>query len=168
MEEKTGMSGEGRLVGKRVLVVDDEPDISDTLAETLSMCEVTKAYSFDQGSRLLEEHSFDIAILDIMGVRGFELLDMARRKGVIAVMLTGHALSPGNIIRSYREGAASCLPKEEMANIAVFLTDILEARGKGASPWWRWFDRLAALWEKRFGPDWKEEDRDFWEKFPTL
>lgn len=162
------MSEKDSLEGKRILIVDDEPDILETLNEILSMCEVTKAGSFDDGLRLLEERFFDIVILDIMGVRGFELLEVARGKNVIAVMLTGHALSPGTIVRSFKEGAASYVPKEEMANMTVFLNDILEAKKRGKSPWWRWFDRLAGLWEKKFGPDWQDKDKEFWEKFPTL
>ena len=162
------MSERDSLEGKKILVVDDEPDILETLAEVLSMCVVTKAISFDEGMGLLEGGFFDFVILDIMGVRGFELLEVAKRKNITAVMLTGHALSPGTIVRSFKDGAASYVPKEEMSNIAIFLNDILEAKKRGKSPWWRWFDRLAGLWERKFGPDWQDKDKEFWEKFPTL
>ncbi len=78
-------------------------------------------------------------------------------KKVIAVMLTAHAMTPDNVLKSYNEGAASFVPKEKMANIAVFLNDILEAQEKGKSLWWRWYDRLADYFEKKFGPDWQKE-----------
>ena len=71
-------------------------------------------------------------------------------------MLTDYAITPEDIKRSYENGAASFVPKEKMADIATYLTDIYEAREKGKSLWWRWFDRLADYCEKKFGPDWQK------------
>ena len=159
------MTSKSLLEGKKILIVDDEPDVLETLEELLSMCEVTKASRFEQAKELLEIEYFDMAILDIMGVEGFDLLEIARERDVIAVMLTAHALSPENIVRSYKEGAASYLPKEEMANIATFLEEVLEAKEKGKHFWWRWLDRWGAYYDKKFGPDWREKEKEFWEKF---
>jgi len=159
------MSERDLLKYKRVLIVDDEPDVLDTLEELLSMCDVVKADNFNDARELLEAQYFDIAILDIMGVDGYVLLDIAKKRDVIPVMLTAHALSPDNIVKSYKEGAASYVPKDEMANIATFLNDILQAKEQGKSTWWRWFDRLGAFCERKFGPDWQKEDKEFWEKF---
>jgi hypothetical protein len=78
-----------------------------------------------------------MTILDIMGVDGYTLLEIATHRKVTAVMLTAHALSPENVGKSYKEGAASYLPKEEMANIASFLNDVLDAIEKGKNPWIR-------------------------------
>jgi CheY-like chemotaxis protein len=36
------------LHGKKVLVVDDEPDVLDVLEEILDMCEVTRASTFEE------------------------------------------------------------------------------------------------------------------------
>jgi DNA-binding response OmpR family regulator len=160
------MADRGLLDGKRILMVDDEPDVLETLEELLAMCDVVKATTFDEGKDLLETQHFDIAILDIMGVDGYKLLEIAKDRKVIPVMLTAHALSPENIVRSYKEGAASYVPKEEMANIVTFLNDILEAREKGKNFWWRWFDRFSSFFDKKFGPDWRKGDDEFWEKFP--
>jgi hypothetical protein len=85
---------------------------------------------------------------------------------MIAVMLTAHALSPDNVVKSYEEGAASYIPKEEMANIIVYLQDILEAKKQGKNYWWRWLDRLDSLFEKKFGPDWRTtHNKEFWDKY---
>ncbi|MBW2029199.1 MAG: hypothetical protein JRJ31_09005 [Deltaproteobacteria bacterium] len=65
-----------------------------------------------------------------MGVEGFKLLGIAKEREVIPLMLTAHALSTDNIIKSYNERAAAYLPKDEMANITTFLEDILEAIDK--------------------------------------
>ena len=159
------MDNESLLEGKRILVVDDEPDVLETLGELLSMCRVTKASTFEEAWDLLGSQYFDMAILDIMGVDGYRLLDLAKQRNIITVMLTAHALTPDDIKKSYREGAASYIPKDEMTNITVFLTDILEAKEQGKHPWWRWLDRLGSNLVKKFGTDWQSKDRDFWDKF---
>ena len=150
---------------KRILIVDDEPDILETLGELLPMCDVVKASSFDEAKNILETQYFDMTILDIMGVEGYKLLEIANERDVIAVMLTAHALTPEDTVKSYKEGAASYVPKEEMNNITTYLSDILEAKEAGKNFWWRWLDRFAIYYDKKFGPDWREKDEDFWEKF---
>jgi DNA-binding NtrC family response regulator len=154
-----------RLHGKKVLIVDDEPDVLDALAELLPMCSVVKASTFEQGKEQLETQYFDIAILDIMGVNGYELLELAIKKNVIAMMVTAHALSPEHTVTSFRKGAAFFVPKEEMGNIEIFLNDVLESKEKGHPLRNRWLDRLDSYYTKRFGPKWKELDNEFWDKF---
>ena len=82
------MSNRKLLDYKRILIVDDEPDVLDTLEQLLPMCDVVKASSFDEAKGLLETQYFDIAILDIMGVDGYTLSEIARQREVIPVMLT--------------------------------------------------------------------------------
>jgi tRNA/rRNA methyltransferase len=161
------MSKEGLLDGKKILAVDDEPDILDTLEHLLPMCDVVKATTADEAIKLLETEYFDIAILDIMGVDGYKLLEISKKRKVIPVMLTAHALSVENTVKSFKKGAASYLPKDEMAKIETFLNDILEAKEKGENFWWRWLDRLGLFYEKKFGPDWQSKDEDFWRRFPS-
>lgn len=154
------------LKGLKVLIVDDEPDVLETLEDLLDECDLERADSFEAARRLMDTRRFDVAVLDIMGVDGYRLLQIARQKHITAVMLTAHALSPESIVRSYKEGAAYYIPKEKMSDIPVFLQDVLEARQKGRSTWRRWFSRMGGYCEKRFGPDWQEGDKIFWEKFP--
>jgi len=160
------MSETELLEGKRILLVDDEPDVLDTLADLLAMCKTVKASNFKAAKEFLETEYFDMTILDIMGVEGFQLLEIATQREVTAVMLTAHALSPDNIVKSYKEGAASYLPKEEMVNIAAFLNDILDAKEQGKSTWGRWYDKLGSFFEKKFGQDWQKDEKEFWENFP--
>lgn len=149
---------------KRILIVDDEADVLETLESLLPMCEVVKATTFDQARDLLETETFDMAILDIMGVDGYGLLETANRRKVIAVMLTAHALSPEDTVKSYREGAAYFIPKEKMADIHTYLNDVLDAREKGKHFWWRWLDRFAAHYDRKFGKEWRVNDKEFWER----
>jgi DNA-binding NtrC family response regulator len=153
------------LEGKKILIVDDERDVLATLTELLPMCRTTTASSFEGARELLEEKSFDIAILDIMGVDGYKLLDIAKKKGIIPVMLTAHALSVEDTVRSFKKGAAFYLPKDAMPDIATFLEDILEAKQKGRNFWWRWLERFEDYYDRKFGPGWKNKDKEFWDKF---
>ena len=154
------------LDGKKILVVDDEPDVLESLEELLSMCEVVKASRYEAARNLIEKEDFDLVILDIMGVSGYDLLELATSKNMVAVMLTARALTPENIVKSYREGAAYFLPKEEMVNIASFLEEILDAKQKGKSTWDNWMNRLAGYCERTFGAKWQNTEKDFWDRFP--
>ncbi|MFZ7111431.1 MAG: response regulator [Desulfatiglandales bacterium] len=158
--------GESLLEDKRVLIVDDEQDILEVLEELLSACRVVKASTFEEAKELLETRSFDLAVLDIMGVDGYRLLEIANRRKVIAVMLTAHALTPDNIVKSFKGGAASYLPKDQIDGIATFLEEVLEAEKQGEHFWWRWMERWGAFYDAKFGPDWRNDDKEFWEKFP--
>ncbi len=160
------MSESTILDGKKVLVVDDEPDILAVLKELLSMCDVTTASSFDEAKGLLESPDFDVAVLDIMGVNGYALLAIAKQRNIPAVMLTAHAFTPDNLVRSIKEGAVSYIPKEEIAKIADFLADVLEAEAKGKNPWERWQEKLpSSFFEKRWGAAWQDSDKEFWKTF---
>jgi CheY-like chemotaxis protein len=154
------------LEGKRILIVDDEPDVLEVLEELLKMCQVERASTFEKAKELLETREFDMAVLDIMGVNGYGLLEIAKRKKIPAVMLTAHAFNPPNLVRSIKEGAASYIPKEEISRIVEFLNDVFEARRKGENPWKPWQERLpASYFEQKFGAAWEDTDKAFWEKF---
>jgi CheY-like chemotaxis protein len=159
------MTSETPLNGKKILIVDDEPDVLDTLEELLSMCEIVKASTFEEAKRRLESQVYDFVILDIMGVNGYALLEIATKKKIMAVMLTAHALSPEDTIKSFEGGAESYVPKDKMADMPIFLAEILEAKKKGKSLWSRWMERMDAYYQEKFGPDWKKKDKEFWERF---
>ena len=152
------------LKNKKVLVVDDEPDVLESLEELLYMCDVVKADSFEKAAEFLENTEFDFAVLDIMGVDGYELLEKAHKKDIITVMLTANALSPDNIKKSYQGGACSYVPKEEMINIEEYLIDVLKAQEEGKNPWLNWYQKLGNFCERKFGPDWQNGDKEFWNK----
>jgi len=153
------------LDGKKILIVDDEPDVLETLVELLPMCNVITAGTFGEAEKLLESNSFDVAILDIMGVNGYELLQIANAKKILAVMLTAHALSLEDTVKSFKKGAAYYIPKDEMANIEAFLNDVLKRDAKNKHFGRRWYDRFAIFYEKRFGPGWQNKYDEFWDIF---
>ena len=160
------MSNTRLLSGKKILAVDDEPDILMVLKDLLSMCDVTTASSFEEARDILKSRDFDAAILDIMGVDGYGLLDIAKRKEIPAIMLTAHAFTPDNLVRSIKEGAVSYLPKEKITEIADCLSDVFEAQIEGRDPWVSWQERLPpSFFEKRWGAAWRDADKEFWDSF---
>ena len=153
------------LQGKKILVVDDELDILATIEGILSMCDLTLASTFEEGKKNLESNPFDLAILDIMGVEGFALLEIAKEHNIMALILTAHAHGLDTTIKSFKEGAVYYVPKASLVELPKYLSDIFEAVEKGAKPSSRWLERFASYYENWFGPKWKEEDKDFWKKF---
>ena len=153
------------LKGKKILIVDDEPDVLETLCELLDMCVIDYARNFETAERLLKENAYDAAILDIMGVNGYDLLQMARVKDVPALMLTAHALSPDHLVKSMKGGAFAYIPKSEMVDIANHLDDAIQAKLKGDSKSQNWFKKLSSIFDKKFGSNWqikhKKALRDF-------
>ena len=153
------MSTDSPLKNKHVLVVDDEPDILEFVEDELEMCLIDKATNYDDALQYLQNYTYDIVILDIMGVNGFQLLHEAVSKGFPTVMLTSHALSPGSLKKSIKLGAVSFLPKEKMPELIIFLEDVV--MGGSRAVWQKLFDRLGGYFDKRFGSDWKEKDTFF-------
>jgi len=153
------MNRESPLKDKVILVVDDEPDVLETVKETLEMCVIDEATDYDTASQYIRMYAYDIVILDIMGVNGFELLKKAVSRGFPAVMLTAHALSAESLKKSIKLGAVSFLPKEKLPDLREFLEDVVIGEGKPV--WKKLFDKLGTHFSKRFGHDWKEKDSFF-------
>jgi DNA-binding NtrC family response regulator len=153
------MDGDSALKDKLVLVVDDERDILESVEEELDMCILHKAADYETALQYLLSYTYDIVILDIMGVNGFELLQQSVSRGFPTVMLTAHALTPEALKKSIKLGAVSFLPKERMAELRSHLEDAVLGTKKQA--WQKLFDKLGSYFNKRFGPDWKERDRFF-------
>lgn len=153
------------LEGKHVLAVDDEEDILDTLVEALEEAHVDRASDYQSALRKLDEKHYDLAILDIMGVDGLKLLDKTVEKGIPTVMLTAHALSAETLLASIRKGAISYLPKEKLAEIEQILNELLAELESGKPTWKLLFDKLGEFFDEKFGPKWREKDKDFWSEF---
>jgi len=145
---------ESILNGKTVLAVDDEPDILSVLEEEIlgaaPKCKFEKAATYEEAAKKLESQTYDVIILDIMGVRGFDLLDLAVRKNFRVAMLTAHALTPEALKRSFEMKARAYLPKEKLGEIVPFLEDIFK------------YEYLPGA---RWGEYWQKAEADFWEDF---
>ena len=81
------------------------------------MCFTDTAQNFEAAKTFLEEKTYDAAIFDIMGVNGYELLSVAMKNNIPALMLTAHALNPLSLVKSIKSGARAYLPKDKMVEI---------------------------------------------------
>ncbi len=153
------------LKGKRILAVDDEEDILETISEILDKSEMDSAKDYKTASEKIRNNRYDLAILDIMGVDGLKLLDEAVERNIPAVMLTAHAVNPDTLMTSIRKGAVSYLPKESLGELDTLLEDLLSAHDRGEPTWKLLFEKLGDFFDARFGPDWKEKDKEFWSEF---
>lgn len=159
---------ESILNGKKVLAVDDEPDVLEVLEEEIlgyaPNCKIEKAITYQEATKMLESQSYDVVVLDIMGVRGFDLLDQAVKRNFPTAMLTAHSLNPESLKRSIEMGACAYLPKEKLEEIVPFLEDILES-ADGLSAWGRLMNKLEGYFTSRWGELWKKSEEKFWKDF---
>ena len=158
---------ESILKGKTILAVDDEPDVLKVLEEEIKEacpdCFLNKATTYQEATERMASWTYDLVILDIMGVRGFDLLKNAVVRNFPVVMLTAHALTPEALRQSIELGARAYLPKEKMGGIVPFLEDVL--RYENLPGWGRLFQSLAGLFNSRWGENWKRVDEKFWKEF---
>ena len=153
------------LKGKHILAVDDEEDILETIVELLEDSDVETARDYESASKKIKKGRYDLVILDIMGVNGLQLLEEAVRREIPTVMLTAHAIGPETLMESIKKGAISYLPKESLVELDDLLNALLEAYHRGEPPWKLLFEKLGDYFDKRFGAEWKEKDREFWSNF---
>ncbi len=155
---------QSKLNGKRILAVDDEPDILEVLEDeimgTCPKCKLDKATSHETTVRLLQSQNYDLLILDIMGVQGYDLLELAVKRGLPVVMLTAHALSPEALKRCIDMGARAYLPKEKLGEIISFLEDVLAY--DNVPGWRRLYERLKKYFDSKFEADWETKTGFDW------
>lgn len=152
------------LDGKKILAVDDEPDVLETLNEEIMgacpNCSIDEATTYQSALEKLESTHYDVVILDIMGVRGFDLLELALKRNMKTVMLTAHALSPETLKRSREMGARAYLPKETLGAIVPFLEIVLTHEFE---PGWKTLmEKLHSFFTEKFEPEWEKKTGEPW------
>jgi DNA-binding NtrC family response regulator len=153
------------LKNKHILAVDDELDILETIEEILEDAKVDVAQDYDTASKKILETRYDLAILDIMGVNGIQLLEECVKRDIPAIMLTANSMNPESLVESIKKGAISYLSKEHLSVIDSLITELLSAQNQGKSAWKLLFAKLEGYFDKRFGKNWKDDDKEFWDKF---
>ncbi len=158
---------ESILNEKMILAVDDEPDVLTVLEEEIRdaapKCRFDKATSYQEAIERMMSLTYDVVILDIMGVRGFDLLELAVSRNFPVAMLTAHALTPEALKRSFEMKAHAYLPKENLGRIVPFLEDVLKYE---YLPGWKLlFEKLKGFFTGRWGENWQKPDEKFWKEF---
>ena len=118
-------------MSEKVLLVDDEQDFLDTLAERMRSrgMEVSTTTSAEEAVKTVETGSYDAIVLDLMmpDMDGIEVLKAIKNKrpDVEVILLTGHAtLDKG--IEAMKLGALDFI--EKPADLKVIAERIKEAR----------------------------------------
>jgi len=158
---------ESILNEKMILAVDDEPDVLTVLEEEIRdaapRCRFDKATSYQEAVERMMSLTYDVVILDIMGVRGFDLLELAVSRNFPVAMLTAHALTPEALKRSFEMKAHAYIPKENLGRIVPFLEDVLKYE---YLPGWKLlFEKLKGFFTGRWGENWQKPDERFWKEF---
>jgi CheY-like chemotaxis protein len=155
------------LNGKLILAVDDEPDVLATLEDEIKgaapNCKFEKATTYEEAVEKLKSKNYDVVILDIMGVRGFDLLDFAVKRNFRVAMLTAHALSPEALKRSFEMKARAYLPKEKLGEVVPFLEDVLKY--EYLPGWKRLLEKLKGFFDSKFESDWEKKTGLLWQEW---
>jgi len=158
---------ESILNGKKILTVDDEPDVlavlEEEIKESCPNCVIDKASSYETAAEKLKSQTYDVIILDIMGVRGFDLLELAVKRKFRVAMLTAHALSPEALKKSVELGARAYLPKEKLGEIVPFLEDVLTY--DYVPGWKNLYTKLKGFFDGKFESDWEKKTGLNWQEW---
>lgn len=104
----------------KILVVDDESSIRETLAEVLNTegRTVMTAASGEEALALLQKETFDLMLLDLImpGLGGLQVMEKVRTlsPGTVIIMLTAHG-TLSSAIEAMRHGASDYLLKPASA-----------------------------------------------------
>ncbi|MDL2258965.1 response regulator transcription factor [Eubacteriales bacterium OttesenSCG-928-K08] len=123
------------MAANRILIVEDDKGISDTIA--LNLRYVGYEYEvFDNGSEaaayLENDHSFDLALLDIMlpGIDGFELFSYMEQYNIPVIYMTAKTDSESEV-RGLRDGAEDYIVKPfEVVTLLVRIEKVLMRTGR--------------------------------------
>jgi CheY-like chemotaxis protein len=121
---------ESILKNKMILAVDDEPDVLTVLEEEVldacPDCQFHKVTNYREAVEKMTSCTYDAVIVDVFGVQGFNLLELARRRHFPVGLLTTYPLTRETLRLPARLAARAYLPKERLGEIVPFLEEILE------------------------------------------
>jgi DNA-binding response OmpR family regulator len=117
---------EGLVMGRRILVIDDEPDIVYMVKVILRSagCEVATAAGIKDGTAMIESEDPDLILLDLRLIDGdgMEVLEAMRANGKIdsipVIILSAHA-TPSTSERALAAGAKGYITKPFIAGQLV-------------------------------------------------
>jgi CheY-like chemotaxis protein len=140
--------------------------LEEEIMEACPECKFDKATTYENAVAMLKSNHYDVVILDIMGVRGFDLLEQAVNRNLRVAMLTAHALTPDALKRSFEMKARAYLPKEKLGEIVPFLEDVLKY--EYLSGWKRLLEKLKGFFDSKFETDWEKTTGLNWSEWGKL
>lgn len=123
------------MAANRILIVEDDPAIAETVA--LNLRYVGYEYTlFDDGQKaadyLSKDHSFDLALLDIMlpGIDGFDLFSHMEKYNIPVIYMTAKTDSASEV-KGLRDGAEDYIVKPfEVVTLLVRIEKVLARLGR--------------------------------------
>ncbi|MCU1339749.1 MAG: response regulator receiver protein [Bryobacterales bacterium] len=115
-------------VPKRILIVDDDPDVHGSLRAALDAPDrkIESAYDGHTGLRLIRNAAYDLVLTDLnmLELNGMTLLERIRevRPATRVVVMTA-ANTPENVVRAIRERAFSYFSKPFTVNAVIEMVD---------------------------------------------
>lgn len=122
-------------MANRILVVEDDPSISDFIVNNLQYTGYEHAVFADgmqAADALAGDHAYDLALLDVMlpGLDGFGLLEYIGRYNIPVIFLTAKA-DVSSKIKGLRDGAEDYVVKPfEVLELLVRIEKVLDRTGK--------------------------------------
>ncbi len=103
------------MVGKRILIIDDDEDLSLVISDMLESYgyEVELVHSAEQAFEVLKEQSFHLILLDINlpDATGFEICRELRRTSTVPVVFASARTNENDRISGFEIGGDDYLPK---------------------------------------------------------
>ncbi len=142
------------LEGKQILAVDDDPvvleDLERKILETGLKCRFDKTTTYIEAVEMMVSLTYDLVLLNVMDVRGLDLLSLVVLRKFPVAVLASYPLNPTVLKRSFEIGAVSYLPKDRLREIVPFLEDTLY---KCLPRWKRFSERIKGTFGLTFRPD---------------
>ena len=158
------------LDGKRILAVDDEPDVLEVLKEEIMSA--APEVPFRDGHHLRAgdrscwrrgHTTFSSSISWVFAALTSCRAPPVRDYPIPTVMLTAHAFSPDALKKSIELGARAYLPKERLGAMVPFLEDVLTY--EYGPVWKRLLKEVEGVFSKEWGPYWRKPNDAFWKEF---
>jgi CheY-like chemotaxis protein len=170
-ESEDKVMKESILEKKRILAVDDEPDVLTVLEQEIHdacpSCRFEKAMTYEGAVERISSRTYDLVILDAMGALGSDLLGLVMTRNLPVAILTVYAIIPETLRERIRVTGWACLPREGLGEIVPLLEKVLR---NGPLPGGRRSRRIWGLGNIRFEPYWKKVGLNWreWEKPQAL
>ena len=155
---------ESILTGKRILAVDDEPDVltvmEEEILEACPGCMFDKAATYEEAAARMGSWTYDLVILGTMGLRGLDLLELALSRNFVVSILTPQALAEEALKGSMGMRVRAYVPKERLGEIVSLLENIM--RQEYFPQWKVLFGRLEGFFNVQWEANWLRPEAKFW------
>jgi len=147
---------ESILKNKMILAVDDDPDVltilEEEILEACPDCQFHKVTTYKEAVERMLSFTYDVVLLDIIGVQGLNLAELAVSRNFPIGVFTAHPITPEVLEGFINMKTHAYLPKERIGEIVPFLENML---GYQYLPEWRlFFDKITEFLGKKIEMDW--------------